>query len=48
LTPLLRGGRLAVLAVAAISWRGYQDLGTRWWLVVVGAIAVAVALAAAI
>ena len=48
LTPLLRGGRLAVLAVAAISWRGYQDLGTRWWLVVVAAIAVAVLIASVI
>jgi putative membrane protein len=48
LTPLLRGGRLAVLAVAAISWRGYQDLGTRWWLLVVGAIAVAVLIASVV
>jgi putative membrane protein len=38
LSPLLRGGRLAVLAVAAISWRGLQDLGVRHWLVAVGLI----------
>jgi putative membrane protein len=35
LSPLLRGGRLAVLAVAALSWRGLQDLGVRHWLVAV-------------
>ena len=37
LSPLLKGGRLALLAVAAISWQGYQNLGTeRWLLAVVG------------
>jgi len=42
LTPLLRGGRLAVLAVVAISWQGYQNLGTQRWLLAVGAVAVLV------
>jgi putative membrane protein len=42
LTPLLRGGRLAVLAIAAISWQGYRDLGTEYWLLAVGGIAVLV------
>ena len=35
LSPLLRGGRLAVLAVVAISWQGYQNLGTQRWLLAV-------------
>ena len=35
LTPLLRGARLAVLAVVAISWQGYQNLGTQRWLLAV-------------
>jgi putative membrane protein len=38
LSPLLRGGRLAVLAVAALSWRGLQDLGVQRWLVAVAVI----------
>lgn len=39
LSPLLKGGRLALLAVAAISWQGYQNLGTqRWLLAVVGVV----------
>jgi putative membrane protein len=38
LSPLLRGGRLAVLAVAAISWRGLQDLGVQRWLFAVAVI----------
>jgi putative membrane protein len=38
LSPLLRGGRLAVLAVAALSWRGLDDLGVKHWLFAVGAI----------
>jgi putative membrane protein len=38
LSPLLRGGRLAVLAVAALSWRGLQDLGVQRWLFAVAAI----------
>jgi putative membrane protein len=42
LTPLLRGGRLAVLAIAAISWQGYQNLGTQRWLFAIGAVAVMV------
>jgi putative membrane protein len=42
LTPLLRGGRLAVLAVAAMSWQGYQKLGTQGWLLAVGGVAVLV------
>ena len=36
LSPLLRGGRLVVLAIAAISWRGYQELGTQDWLLAIG------------
>jgi putative membrane protein len=40
LSPLLRGGRLAVLAVAAISWRGLQDLGLERWLAAVALIGV--------
>lgn len=42
LTPLLRGGRLAVLAIVAISWQGYQNLGTQRWLFSVAAIGVLV------
>jgi putative membrane protein len=42
LTPLLRGGRLAVLAIVAISWQGYRDLGTMRWLVVIGVVALLV------
>jgi putative membrane protein len=40
LSPLLRGGRLAVLAIAAISWQGYQNLGTANWLLAVVVVAV--------
>jgi putative membrane protein len=40
LTPLLRGLRLAVLAIAAISWRGYTDLGAQRWLYAVGGLMV--------
>jgi putative membrane protein len=40
LSPLLRGGRLALLAIAAISWQGYQNLGTQRWLLAVVAVAV--------
>jgi putative membrane protein len=40
LSPLLRGGRLAVLAVVAISWQGYQNLGTQRWLLAVLGVAV--------
>lgn len=35
LTPLLKGLRLIVLAVAAISWRGFEQLGPVKWLLVV-------------
>jgi putative membrane protein len=42
LSPLLRGGRLAVLAIAAISWQGYQNLGTQRWLLAIGAVALLV------
>jgi putative membrane protein len=42
LSPFLRGGRLAILAVVAISWQGYRNLGTDRWLVTVGVIAVLV------
>jgi putative membrane protein len=42
LSPVLRGGRLAVLAIAAISWQGYNDLGTANWLLAVGVVAVLV------
>jgi putative membrane protein len=39
---VLRGGRLAVLAIAAISWQGYNDLGTANWLLAVAVVAVLV------
>lgn len=39
LSPLLRGGRIAMLAILAISWQGYQNLGTQRWLLAVGAVA---------
>lgn len=42
LSPLLRGGRLAVLVIVGISWQGYQNLGTRGWAVAVGLAAVVV------
>jgi putative membrane protein len=42
LSPLLRGGRMAVLAIAAISWQGYSNLGTQRWLLAVGGVAVLV------
>jgi putative membrane protein len=42
LSPFLRGGRLAILAVVAISWQGYQNLGTDRWLLTVSVIAVLV------
>ncbi|GAA1792753.1 hypothetical protein GCM10009682_13330 [Luedemannella flava] len=40
LTPLLRSFRMIALAVAAISWQGYSNLGTRRWLLAVAAILV--------
>ena len=42
LTPLLRGANLVALAVAAISWQGYRDLGTQGWLVAIAGVIVAV------
>jgi len=42
LTPLLRGGRLVVLAIVAISWQGYQNLGTLRWLYSIAAVGVLV------
>ena len=42
LTPVLRGAKLAALAVAGLSWQGYQNLGTRGWFVAVGCVAVVV------
>jgi putative membrane protein len=48
LTPLLRGGRLAVLAVAALSWRGLQDLGVQRWLVAVALIGLLTLLVSAV
>jgi putative membrane protein len=42
LTPLLRGARLLVLAVAALSWRGLADLGLGRWLVAMAGVAVVV------
>jgi putative membrane protein len=48
LSPLLRGGRLAVLAVAALSWRGLDDLGVKRWLFAVGAIGVLTLIASAV
>jgi len=40
LTPLLRGLRLAVIVVAAVSWNGFQDLGMQRWLLAVAAVGV--------
>jgi putative membrane protein len=48
LTPLLRGARLAVLAVVAISWQGYQNLGTQRWLLAVAAVAILVLIGSAV
>jgi putative membrane protein len=42
LTPLLRGAKLAAIAVAGLSWQGYQNLGTRGWVVAVGCVLVVV------
>lgn len=42
LSPLLRGFRFALLAVAAISWQGYQNLGPRLWTAAVVGVAVLV------
>ena len=43
LTPLLRSFRMLALAVAAISWQGYSQLGTRRWLVALVLVAAATA-----
>jgi putative membrane protein len=40
LTPLLKGARSLALAVAAISWSGYSQLGVERWLMVVAGILV--------
>ena len=42
LSPLLRGANLVALAIAAISWQGYRDLGLRGWLIAVAGVVVAV------
>jgi putative membrane protein len=44
LSPLLRGFRFAVLAVVAISWQGYQNLGPQRWAIAVAGVAVLVLL----
>lgn len=44
LSPLLRGFRFAVLAVVAISWQGYQNLGPQRWAAAVAGVAVLVLL----
>lgn len=40
LSPLLRGFRFALLAIAAISWQGYQNLGPSRWAMAVSGVAV--------
>jgi putative membrane protein len=40
LTPLLRGGRFAILTIVAISWQGYDNLGTQSWLAAIAGVAV--------
>ena len=35
LTPLLRSARFIGLAVVAISWQGYQQLGTQRWVIAI-------------
>lgn len=42
LSPLLRGFRYALLAIAAISWQGYQNLGPQRWALAVAGIAILV------
>src|SRR5690606_13007121 len=44
LSPLLRGFRYALLAVAAISWQGYRNLGPERWAMAVAGVAVLVLL----
>ncbi|GIJ72027.1 hypothetical protein Voc01_069440 [Virgisporangium ochraceum] len=41
LTPLLKGAKMLAVAVAAISWQGFSQLGFLRWLVVVSGILVA-------
>jgi len=41
LTPLLKGAKMLTVAVAAISWQGYAQLGFARWLVVTAVILVA-------
>ncbi len=48
LTPLLKGAKMLAVAVAAISWQGYAQLGFLRWLVVVAAILVATLVLAAV
>jgi putative membrane protein len=48
LTPVLRSLRLALVVIAAISWRGYRDLGTQRWVLVVAGVAVLVLVASVI
>jgi putative membrane protein len=40
LTPLLRGAKILAVAVAAISWQGYAQLGFGRWLVLMAAVMV--------
>ncbi|MBX6752171.1 MAG: PH domain-containing protein [Micromonosporaceae bacterium] len=42
LSPLLRGLRYAVLAVAAISWQGFRSLGPERWSMAVAGVAILV------
>jgi putative membrane protein len=47
LTPLLKGARMLAIAVAAISWQGFDELGFgRWALVVAGLLVATLALSA--
>ncbi|HEX6681429.1 MAG TPA: PH domain-containing protein, partial [Candidatus Limnocylindrales bacterium] len=40
LSPVLKGFRLLVLAIVALSWRGLEDLRLRNWLALVGVLLV--------
>lgn len=48
LTPLLRGLRLAAIAVVFVSWQGYQELGIRNWAIAVVAIGAVLLLASVV
>jgi putative membrane protein len=48
LTPLLKGAKMLTVAVAAISWQGFSQLGFLRWLVVVAGILVATLVLAAV